>query len=555
MATSTPVTGELRLALDEILVRENVRDLDEAHVDNLAQSIALRGLLVPLIVRPTDAGYELVAGYHRMAACRKLDLPDAAVVVREKEGSSADSAAENVTRKQLTPLEEAKAVQAMLDEGYTLDGTAQALGWSRQLVTARAKILKLSKAGQQLVGAGEIPVSAIDVLLTIADVSPQIAHAICASVGAGAVAGSQLVNNAGWAISQALRDGGKDTFGAYLNTIHPNDLKSLRLGKKTDALVAEAEKLHKQVDQYAYGPPTIRFTDADSDQARAAGVLIELDRSAPIITDLALYRELTKQAITRTVEQLRERAAAKAKGKRTGAAKRERTPREDLDVEHRATLRELTRQAHGTNLDLGAALLTELATVAPDDMDVARFFAFGLLGPETSSYLGTGDHVARTIAANGLRLVLDEHRATTTPTLKSGKPGKTKVAYGEIDAAAKWLWRFVDGAKTAGELYGRVLVVFAAQHYASQLVLANSQRRGSVLPRSHKDIARKAFERVTKRVLPASHVGLQRALAAEARSHSAKIGELDKRSRDPRAAEADGDDSVLGNDGQVADDD
>ena len=56
MAISTPVTGELRLALDEILVRENVRELDDAHVDNLAQSIALRGLLVPLIVRPVDAG-------------------------------------------------------------------------------------------------------------------------------------------------------------------------------------------------------------------------------------------------------------------------------------------------------------------------------------------------------------------------------------------------------------------------------------------------------------------------------------------------------------------
>ena len=45
-------------------------------------------------------------------------------------------------------------------------------------------------------------------------------------------------------------------------------------------------------------------------------------------------------------------------------------------------------------------------------MDVARFFAYGLLGPDTSSYLGTGDHVARTIAANGIRLVLDEHRTT-----------------------------------------------------------------------------------------------------------------------------------------------
>jgi hypothetical protein len=88
-------------------------------------------------------------------------------------------------------------------------------------------------------------------------------------------------------------------------------------------------------------------------------------------------------------------------------------------------------------------------------------------------------------------MVLDEHRTTTTPTLKSGKLGKTKVAYGEPDAAMTWLWRFVDGAKTAGELYGRVLVVFAAQHYACQLVLPNSKRQGSVLPRSHKDTARK----------------------------------------------------------------
>jgi len=90
-------TGELRLAVDEIRVRTNVRELDQDHVDALAQSIALRGLLVPLIVCPKDGGYELVAGYHRIAACRTLGLTDVAVVVREHEGSSADSAAENVT--------------------------------------------------------------------------------------------------------------------------------------------------------------------------------------------------------------------------------------------------------------------------------------------------------------------------------------------------------------------------------------------------------------------------------------------------------------------------
>ena len=71
--------------------------------------------------------------------------------------------------------------------------------------------------------------------------------------------------------------------------------------------------------------------------------------------------------------------------------------------------------------------------------------------------------------------MLDEQRTTETPTLKSGQPGKTKVTYGEPEDALKWLRRFVDGAKTAGELYGRTLVVFACQHYANQLALPNSE--------------------------------------------------------------------------------
>ena len=82
------------------------------------------------------------------------------------------------------------------------------------------------------------------------------------------------------------------------------------------------------------------------------------------------------------------------------------------------------------------------------------------------------------------------------------------------------------------------MVLFAAQHYASQLVLAASQRRGSVLPRSHKDTARKAFERVTKKVLPGSYSQLQRALNAEARDYETKLAELDTRVREERAAAA-----------------
>jgi ParB/RepB/Spo0J family partition protein len=546
IATRTPQTGELRLPLDEIHVPGNVRDLDPAHVDALAQSIALRGLLVPLIVRQTERGFELVAGYHRIAACRQLGHHDAPVVVREHEGSSADSASENVVRKQLTPLEEARAVQAMLDEGYTLDGAAQALGWTRQLASARAKILKLPPVAQQLVGTGEIPVSAVENLLSVAAVSPALAQAAGEAITAGDLHGPELVNNPSCALGRAAGRLPKGSFARYLDKLDPRDVKALRLGKKLTSLVAEAERLHKQVEQYAYGPPPFAFSEQDVDQARAAGVLVEFGEGrggygsiAPLIVDQQVYRELARQVIPRTVDELQARLAAKGKRKTTtaGAGGRERSPREQLDSEHRVNLRELTRQAHAVNLDLGSALLNELSTVAVD-MSVARFFALGLLGPESSSYLGSSDHAARTIAANGLRLVLEEHRTTTTPTLKSGKPGRTKVAYADVDQASKWLWKFIDGATTAGELFGRALVVYAAQHYACQLVLPAGQRRGSVLPYSHKNTARKAFEQLTKGVLPASYLALQRALAAEARTYERQVAALDGRSPKKPAAGA-----------------
>ena len=83
-----------------------------------------------------------------------------------------------------------------------------------------------------------------------------------------------------------------------------------------------------------------------------------------------------------------------------------------------------------------------------------------------------------------------------------------------------------------------MLGVFAAQHYASQLVLANSQRTSSRLPRSHQDKARKAFELITKTLLPASHKALTRALDAEARSYRNRVDALDTRGPKQRAAAA-----------------
>jgi ParB/RepB/Spo0J family partition protein len=537
---STIAVESHHVPLDLIDVGENARELDQAHVDSLAGSIELRGLIVPLTVRPDGERFKLIAGNHRYAAYRKLGLDEVEVTVREQDGSSADSAAENVVRKQLSPLEEARAVAHMLDEGYTLDGAATVLGWSSALVSARAKILDLPERAQQLLGSGALPVSAVGTLAKIAEVSPALCDAVLAQVAEENITGSEFANDPARAMGHALREGTGEVFASYLGTVGPHEIAELRLGKKTEAAYAQAEKLYKQANRYAYGPPPIRFNEIEVDQARAAGVLIEFEHGVPIITDRALYRELAKQAIESTLQDQRatKQADDTERSTRRAHGKQERSPQEKLDTEHRATLRSLKGRAHGTNLDLGTALLQKLAVVDPGDIDVARFFAYGLLGPDTRGYLGKDDHTVATIAANGIRLVIEEHRTVTTPVLKSGKRGKTKVAYGEVENAATWLWKFIEGAKSAGELYGRVLVVFASQHYAQNLVLPASQRRGSVLPSTRKDTARKAFERITKNVLPASHMQLQRALEREARAYTKQQEQLDVASRKHAAAAA-----------------
>lgn len=100
------------------------------------------------------------------------------------------------------------------------------------------------------------------------------------------------------------------------------------------------------------------------------------------------------------------------------------------------------------------------------------------------------------------------------------------MTYTEPDQAITWLWRWVDGAKTAGELYGRVLVVFAAQHHAHQTCLPQAQRRPSVLPSSHGDRAKKAFAKLTKGVLPGTHRELIRAIERATRDHERHLTEL-----------------------------
>jgi ParB/RepB/Spo0J family partition protein len=381
MAT-TAVTVESTVALDEIHVAENVRALDVDHVHALAESIRLQGMLVPVVVRPAEGEialggwkYELVAGFHRTAAAAELRLVEIPAVVRAaSREAAADRAIENIHRLQLSATEEAHAVKAMLDRGLTEDGAAKALGWPKVRVTARVKILELPERAQEMIGAGMIALSAVDQLRAVGRVSPALLDAVVAFLADGNEwAAERLAREPGWVLDSALREGYLKVFAAHMSQVGSREIAELRLGKKTEELYVEAEKLHKQIHRHAYGPPPIRFSDDDVDQARAAAVLIEFERSVPIIVDRALYRELVKGAVKRTVEQLREKAAEleeqrKQDRRRSGGMAED--PVAEAGRQRDRQLRELADQAHAVNLDLGQGLLNGLSTVDPASLEV-----------------------------------------------------------------------------------------------------------------------------------------------------------------------------------------
>lgn len=521
MATTTPARdSQQAVALDLIHVPENVRALDPEHVHALAGSIALQGVLVPIVVRADGEKFELVAGFHRLAAARQLGLGEIPVVYRDAEQQDAARAIENIARKALSPYEEARAVRAMLDRGLSEDGAAQALGWPKVRVTARVKILSLPERAQEMIGSGQIPLSAVEQLRRIGDVAPKLLQAVISYLdGVDQWAADRLASEPGWVLGQAIRHGGGGVFAAYLNQVGAPEVAELRLGKKTDQLYAEAEKLHKQLTPYAYGPPPVRFGEQDVDEARAAGVLIELENSTPIVVDRSLYRELVKQTIKRTTGELRVKAAQLAEEKkqeRKQAAQVPADPVAEANRERDRQLRELADQAHGINLDLGAGLLNGLSRVDPSDMDVARAYVYGLLGADYGSgCTQTGERIHH-LAVAGIRLVVGELRADVTKTKKDGTPGRLRIDYGdprEPDAALKWLWRYLDAAKTAGDLYGRGLVVICAEQYAKRMVLPASQRTYRMTWASHKDLAAKALRKLAGPHIPASLEQLERAVA------------------------------------------
>lgn len=155
--------GVARIAVAAIhpLPGQPRRHFAEAAIAELADSIRLRGLLQPVIVRPAPDGngYQLVAGERRWRAAQRVGLHDIPALVRRLDDGATYEIAlvENIQRQDLNAIEEALAYRRLIaDFGHGQEALAKLVGKSRSHVANLLRLLDLPDAVQQLVVEGAL---------------------------------------------------------------------------------------------------------------------------------------------------------------------------------------------------------------------------------------------------------------------------------------------------------------------------------------------------------------------------------------------------------------
>jgi ParB family transcriptional regulator, chromosome partitioning protein len=135
------------------------RHFDDAALDDLAASIASRGVLQPIVVRPDGNRYRIVAGERRWRAAQRAQLHAIPAIVRTfDDGVSLEIALiENIQREQLNAVEEGDAYRRLIvDYGHTQDALAKLLNKSRSHVANLMRLGDLPERVRAMVAAGAL---------------------------------------------------------------------------------------------------------------------------------------------------------------------------------------------------------------------------------------------------------------------------------------------------------------------------------------------------------------------------------------------------------------
>ncbi len=146
---------------------------DDEALKELSDSIAMHGVIQPLLVRPlSDGGYQLIAGERRWRASRMAGLTQVPVVVREMTDMEAMELAliENLQREDLNPIEEAEGYKLLMDTySFTQEQAAEKVGKSRPAVANALRLLVLPQAVLDMVKQGIISSGHARTLIPLSD--------------------------------------------------------------------------------------------------------------------------------------------------------------------------------------------------------------------------------------------------------------------------------------------------------------------------------------------------------------------------------------------------
>lgn len=146
------------------------KTMDQAALQELAESIRSQGIIQPLILRSKDDGYEIIGGERRWRAAQIAELQQVPAIVRDITDKTAIAIAliENIQRRDLNAIEEAVALQQLIDQ-FTLthQEVAKLLGKSRTRITNLLRLLKLNPDVRILVEKSHIEMGHARALLAL----------------------------------------------------------------------------------------------------------------------------------------------------------------------------------------------------------------------------------------------------------------------------------------------------------------------------------------------------------------------------------------------------
>jgi ParB family chromosome partitioning protein len=146
------------------------REMDPEALEELAHSIRKQGIIQPLIVRQAGEKYEIIAGERRWHAAKLADLTHVPAIIRNipDEAAIAIALIENIQRENLNPLEEAIALQRLIEEfTMTHQQVAEAVGKSRASVSNLLRLLVLPPKVKHLLEQGLLEMGHARTLITL----------------------------------------------------------------------------------------------------------------------------------------------------------------------------------------------------------------------------------------------------------------------------------------------------------------------------------------------------------------------------------------------------